>query len=42
MDHKENCTTNGEDAVYVDFLNENLKVYEEVTNFERLREYLIE
>jgi dynein heavy chain len=23
-------------------LNENLKVYEEVTNFEKLREYLIE
>jgi dynein heavy chain, axonemal len=34
--------TNGEDACFVDFLNENMKVYEEVTNFDRLREFLMD
>lgn len=42
LDYKEHCRTNGEDAIYVDFLNENMKVYEEVTNFDKLRDYLIE
>lgn len=40
MDYKEHCCTNGEDAVFVDFLNENMKVYEEVSNFDKLREFL--
>ena len=26
--------------MFVDFLNENMKVYEEVTSFDKLREYL--
>ena len=34
--------TNGEDACFVDFLNENMRVYEEVTNFDRLREFLMD
>lgn len=42
MDYKEHCQTKGEDAVYVDFLNENMKVYEEVQDFEKLRQYLID
>ena len=42
MNYKEHCQTNGEDAVFVDFLNENMKVYEEVTNFEKLRSHLME
>ena len=42
MDYKEHCQTNGEDAIFVDFLNENMRVYEEVTNFEKLRDYLID
>lgn len=40
--YQEFCTTNGEDAIFVDFLNENMRVYEEVTNFDKLREYLID
>jgi dynein heavy chain len=40
--YQEFCTTNGEDAIFVDFLNENMIVYEEVTNFDKLREYLID
>jgi len=42
MDYKEHCQTNGEDAIFVDFLNENMRVYEEVTVFEKLREYLLD
>mmetsp|Transcript_21619 Transcript_21619/g.15864 ORF Transcript_21619/g.15864 Transcript_21619/m.15864 type:complete len:349 (+) Transcript_21619:1203-2249(+) len=42
MDYKEHCQTNGVDAVFVDFLNENMKVYEEVTDFAKLRDYLNE
>lgn len=42
MDYKEHCQTNGEDAIFVDFLNENMRVYEEVTAFEKLREYLLD
>ena len=42
MEYKEHCQTNGEDAIYVDFLNENMKVYEEVTSIDKLRTYLIE
>jgi len=42
LDYKEHCLTNGEDAVFVDFLNENMRVYEEVTNFDRLREFLLD
>jgi dynein heavy chain, axonemal len=42
LDYKEHCMTNGEDACFVDFLNENMKVYEEVTNFDRLREFLMD
>jgi hypothetical protein len=34
--------TNGEDAIFVDFLNENMRVYEEVTHFDKLREYLLD
>lgn len=33
---------NGEDAVYVDFLNESRKVYEEVRDIGQLRTYLID
>jgi dynein heavy chain len=41
MNYNENCTTNGEDALYVNFLNDMEKqVYEEVTDFQKLREYL--
>lgn len=43
MDYKEHCTTNGEDTIYVDFLNENMQnmpVYEEVTDFGKLRDHL--
>lgn len=42
LNYKEHCQTNNEDAVFVDFLNENMRVYEEVTNFDKLRDYLIE
>ena len=42
MNYKEHGQTNEEDAVFVDFLNENMKVYEEVTNFDKLRSYLME
>ena len=42
MDYKEHCQTNGEEAIFVDFMNENMRVYEEVTQFDKLREYLID
>lgn len=38
--YREHCTTNGEDAVFVDFLSEQDPVYEEVTDFKRLRTFL--
>lgn len=42
MEYKDHCTTNGEDAVFVDFLqSEDSANYEEVTNFNELREHLI-
>mmetsp|Transcript_20737 Transcript_20737/g.31927 ORF Transcript_20737/g.31927 Transcript_20737/m.31927 type:complete len:153 (-) Transcript_20737:4905-5363(-) len=40
MNYSENCCTNGEDTIFVDFMNENMQVYEEVTDFPKLREYL--
>lgn len=42
MDYKEHCQTNGEDAIFVDFMNESMKAYEEVTHFDKLREYLLD
>ena len=45
MNYTEHCMTNQEsDATFVDFLveDEELKVYEEVTNFSKLREFLNE
>jgi len=42
LDYKEHCMTNGEDAIFVDFLNENMRVYEEVLHFDKLREYLLD
>lgn len=42
MEYKEHCQTKGDDAVYVDFLNENMRIYEEVVDFEKLRQYLID
>jgi dynein heavy chain len=41
MSFEEYCLRNGENMIYVDFLNENKRVYEEVQDFEKLREYLI-
>jgi len=43
MDYKDNCMTKGEtDAVFVDFLqNEDSSNYEEVVDFEKLRNYLL-
>lgn len=40
MNYAEHCTTGGDDAIFVDFMNENMSVYEEVTDFPKLREYL--
>jgi len=41
MNYAEHCTTNEEDALYVNFLSEMEKqVYEEVTDFQKLREHL--
>jgi len=34
--------TDGKEPIYIDFLNESMQVYEEVTNFPKLREYLNE
>jgi hypothetical protein len=42
LDYKEHCMTNGEDAIFVDFLNENMRVYEEVTHFDKMRDFLID
>lgn len=42
--YEEHCTTAGEDATYVDFLGEDGRepVYEEVTDFQKLRSFLNE
>lgn len=42
MNYVEHCTTNGEDTMFVDFMNENMQVYEEATDFLKLRNYLNE
>ena len=42
MNYAEHATTNGEDSIFVDFLNENMKIYEAVADFAKLREYLNE
>lgn len=42
MNYTEHCTTNGEDTIFIDFLNESMQVYEEVTDFPKLRDYLTE
>jgi dynein heavy chain, axonemal len=42
MSFEEFCLRDGEDAIYVDFLNEAKRVYEEVTDFEKLRNYLVD
>ena len=42
FNYAEHCTTSGEDAVFVDFLqSEETANYEEVTNFESLRQHLV-
>ena len=40
MNFNEYCMRDGESALYVDFLNENKRVYEEVLDFGKLRERL--
>lgn len=40
MNYEEHCTTEGEDPIFVDFMNEQMIVYEEVTNFPSLRDFL--
>jgi len=44
MSFEEQCTTESEDAVFVDFLSGDpeKKVYEEVTDFKKLRKYLMD
>ena len=42
MNFQEYWLRNGDDAIYVDFLNENKRVYEEVRDFDQLRTYLID
>jgi len=42
LNYPEHCTTNGEDTIFVDFMNENMAVYEEATDFQKLRVYLQE
>jgi dynein heavy chain len=42
MNYAEHCTTDGNDAMYVDFMNDNMQVYEEVTDTPKLRSYLNE
>lgn len=44
MNYAEHCTTNGEDPIFVDFMGdyETQAIYEECTNFPKLREYLNE
>jgi dynein heavy chain len=40
LSYAENCTTKDIDAIFVDFMNENLPVYDDVHDFDRLREFL--
>jgi len=41
MNFEEHCQSNGQDAVFVNFLTEGeIKVYEEVSDFNRLRDFL--
>ena len=40
MSFEEFCIKDGEDALYVDFLNESKRVYEEVQDFDKLRQYI--
>lgn len=40
--YEENCQTNGEDPVFVDFLNDQADVYVEVEDFGKLRDVLNE
>lgn len=42
MNYAEHATTNGEDSIFVDFMNENMKIYEAVTDFPALRVHLNE
>jgi dynein heavy chain len=42
MNYAEHATTNGEDSIFVDFMNENMKIYEAVTDFPALRLHLNE
>jgi hypothetical protein len=38
LTYEEHCTTEGKDAVFVDFLNDlNEEIYQEVTDFDKLR-----
>lgn len=34
MNYAEHATTNGEPSIFVDFMNENMKIYEAVNDFE--------
>lgn len=42
MSYEENCTTNGEEAIFVNFLNDQADVYIEVEDFGKLRDKLNE
>jgi dynein heavy chain len=42
LNYEENCTTNGQDAIFVDFLNDQADVYVEVEDFGKLRTTLNE
>jgi len=42
LNYAEHGTTEGEDAMFVDFMNDNMAVYEEVTDFSKLRTFLID
>ena len=42
MSFEEFCRKEGEDSIYVDFLNESKRVYEEVQDFPKLRNYLVD
>jgi hypothetical protein len=42
LNYVEYCTTNGEDTIFVDFMNDNMQVYEEATDSAKLRVYLNE
>lgn len=41
LNYEEHCTTDGEDAIFVDFLNDlDEPIYQEVTDFEKLRAHM--